>query len=270
MPEPVTYAYAVARAAPGLTPALAGLTGVAGASVRTVSSDGDDGVVLAVSSVPAADFEESGLRRHLEDLDWLETVARAHHSVVEAVAAHTAVLPLRLATVYLDDTRARDVLRAEGRPFAERLAYLADQVEWGVKIYVEATAPATPDPAPATDLTPGRAYLNTRRRQRSDREAVYDTAQQAADRLQEVAHAYASERVGHRTQTGALADSSGENVLNDSFLIPRDRGEAFRAEAARAAQGLPGIRVEVTGPWAPYSFAMPEDPADAAARGAAP
>ncbi|MFG2433438.1 GvpL/GvpF family gas vesicle protein [Streptomyces sp. NPDC048508] len=269
MPEPVTYAYAVARAHHELAPALAGLTGVAGASVRAVSSDVDDGVVLAVSSVPAADFEESGLRRHLEDLDWLETVARAHHTVVEAVAAHTAVLPLRLATVYLDDTRARDVLHAEGRLFAERLDYLTDQVEWGVKIYVEATAPATPEPAPATDLTPGRAYLHARKRQRSDREAVYDTAQQVADRLRDVAQTHASERVGHRTQTGALAEGTGENVLNDSFLIPKDRGEAFRAEAASAAQGLPGIRVEVTGPWAPYSFAMPEDPAEAA-RGTAP
>ncbi len=58
-----------------------------------------------------------------------------------------------------------------------------------------------------------------------------------------------------------LSDA-GENVFNDAFLVPRGRGEAFRAEAARAGQGLAGIRVEVTGPWAPYSFAMPVNDTD--------
>ncbi len=78
--------------------------------------------------------------RHLEDLDWLESVARAHHRVIEALAARTTVLPLRLATVYLDDERVRQMLDARQEAFAERLADLAAHAEWGVKIYVEAPA----------------------------------------------------------------------------------------------------------------------------------
>ncbi|MFF3446186.1 GvpL/GvpF family gas vesicle protein [Streptomyces sp. NPDC002667] len=279
--EDVTYAYAVARAHPDLAPSLTGLAGVAGTPVRLITGteeeDGGD-IVLVVSRVPAADFREEGLRHHLEDLDWLEAVARAHHAVVEEVAARTPALPLRLATVYVDDGSARDMLRSALRLFAERLDLLAGQVEWGVKIYVEATAPADPaaregapadarstsgpDSAPAADITPGRAYLNARRRQRGDRDAVHRAAGRAAERVADVARAYATDRAAHRPQQGVLAGDAGENVFNDAFLVPRGRSEAFRAEAARAGDGLAGVRVEVTGPWVPYSFAMPEDGTD--------
>ncbi|MET9888960.1 GvpL/GvpF family gas vesicle protein [Streptomyces sp. NPDC006465] len=275
MTETVTYAYAVARSHPGVEQALTALRGVADAPVHLVAWGRDDALVLVVSPVPAADFREDGLKEHFEDLDWLERVARAHHAVVETVASRTGVLPLRLATVYLDDTRAREVLRSEGQFFGERLDHLADQVEWGVKIYVEAnapTAPAAPDsvPEPAAEpgLTPGRAYLSARRRQRSDREAVYRAAQEAAGRVRDTARAYATDRAGHRPQQGALAEAAGENVVNDAYLVPRDRGEEFRAEVARAGRGLAGVRVEVTGPWAPYSFAVPGG--DDAARGVPP
>ncbi|MET7986135.1 MULTISPECIES: GvpL/GvpF family gas vesicle protein [unclassified Streptomyces] len=273
--EPVTYAYAVARAHPDLERSLTALPGVAGAPVHLIaeggSEDGGGDIVLVVSPVPAGDFREDGLRRHLEDLDWLEAVARAHHAVVEEVAARTPALPLRLATVYVDDGSARDMLRSAVRLFAGRLDRLAGQVEWGVKIYVEATAPATPESVPAADVTPGRAYLSARRQQRGDREAVYRAAQEAAGRVGDVARAYATDRAAHRPQQGVLAGDAGENVFNDAFLVPRGRGEEFRAEAARAGDGLAGVRVEVTGPWAPYSFAMPEDGTDdETARGVTP
>ncbi|MFF4535043.1 GvpL/GvpF family gas vesicle protein [Streptomyces aureus] len=272
--EPVTYAYAVARAHPDLAASLSGRAGVTGAPVHLITEGAGEErggeVVLVVSPVPAADFGEAGLRRHLEDLDWLEAVARAHHAVVEEVAARTPALPLRLATVYLDDDSARAMLRSAVRLFAERLDHLADQVEWGVKIYVEATADSSgassaedaSEPAPASsgaDLTPGRAYLRARRRQRNDREAAYRAAQEAAERVAVVARAHATDRAAHRPQQGILAGDAGENVFNDAFLVPRGRSEAFREEAADAGRGLAGVRVEVTGPWAPYSFAVPQD-----------
>src|SRR5437762_2746049 len=95
--DALTYAYAVARDAyEALTDALSGLRGVADAPVHLVRGGTDHGVVVAVSPVPAQDFQEAALHAHLEDLDWLESVARAHHRVIEALAARTTVLPLRL------------------------------------------------------------------------------------------------------------------------------------------------------------------------------
>ncbi|MFC9621075.1 GvpL/GvpF family gas vesicle protein [Streptomyces sp. NPDC056930] len=258
MTATVSYAYAVARDADGsLEKALSGLPGVEEAPVHLVRVEDSDDVVVAVSPVPERDFQEAALRAHLEDLDWLESVARAHHRVIEALAARTAVLPLRLATVYLDDERVRLMLRARHEAFAGKLTDLAAQVEWGVKIYVEAAAETERPAGPPTDagLSPGRAYLSQRRAQRHAREDAYRGAEQAAERVEAAARTYAVDRVQHRPQQGELARGPGENVINDAYLVPLQHAEDFRADVMQAAEGLPGVRVEVTGPWAPYSFA---------------
>ncbi|MEV6162077.1 GvpL/GvpF family gas vesicle protein [Streptomyces sp. NPDC052052] len=262
MTEVITYAYAVTQDADGaLEKELAGLAGVADAPVHLVRTGHRGDVVVAVSPVPAEDFQEAALRAHLEDLDWLESVARAHHRVIEALAARTTVLPLRLATVYLDDERVRQMLDARREAFAERLSDLAAQVEWGVKIYVEApAATGTPaEPSAEPDLSPGRAYLSHRRAQRHARDDAYRDAEQAARRVEEAAREVAVDRVQHRPQQGELARGPGENVVNDAYLVPLAQAEQFRTAVMQAAEGLQGVRVDVTGPWAPYSFATPAE-----------
>ncbi|MFI1469314.1 GvpL/GvpF family gas vesicle protein [Streptomyces wuyuanensis] len=267
MSDLVSYVYAVVREADGLEEAVAGLSGAAGAPVRLLPLTGGDGLSLAVSSVPSEDFREEALKRHLEDLRWLEAVARAHHGVIEELSARTTVLPLRLATVYLDDERATNALDAQSEVLAQRLSHLAAHVEWGVKIYVEpsaAPAPQPAEPAGSEDLSPGRAYLRTRRAQRTVRDTAHRSARTAAERIEETGRRYAADRARHRVQQGELATAPGENVLNDAYLVPRDLAEEFRDEVSRAADGLDGVRVELTGPWAPYSFATPPDTADPA------
>ncbi|MFE2487584.1 GvpL/GvpF family gas vesicle protein [Streptomyces mirabilis] len=275
MSDLLTYAYAVVRNAEGLRETTAPLRGVADSPVSLVTDTGDDQLGLVVSHVPGQDFQEDALKQHLEDLEWLEVVARAHHGVIEALAERTTVLPLRLATVYLDDNRAREVLEAGRTMFAERLARLSEHVEWGVKIYVEPSAALAAPAVPAADLPPGRAYLRNRRQQQSVRDTVYQAAQKAAERVEAAGRKHASDRVRHRVQQGLLADAAGavgENVVNDAYLVPLKRCDDFLADVTHAADGLAGVRVEATGPWAPYSFAMPLDESGgaAAAEGAPP
>ncbi|MFD7609454.1 GvpL/GvpF family gas vesicle protein [Streptomyces sp. NPDC059828] len=268
----VTYVYAVAHQAAGLEEAVAALRGVADAPVRLVTGPRGDELVLVASLVPARDFQEDALKRHLEDLEWLEGVARAHHGVIEALAGRTTVLPLRLATVYLDDTRARGVLDDGWDAFAERVHRLAGHVEWGVKIYADpsaATAAAT-GPAPSPGLSPGRAYLRDRREQRSARDSVYTAAQRAAERVEAAGRSHAAGRARHRVQQGVLAEARGENLVNDAYLVALDRADEFRGEVAHAADGLDGVRVEITGPWAPYSFATSPEPPGESAEGVHP
>jgi hypothetical protein len=275
MSDLLTYAYAVVRNAEGLREATAPLRGVADTPVSLVTDAGDAQLALVVSHVPGQDFQEDALKQHLEDLEWLEAVARAHHGVIEVLGVRTTVLPLRLATVYLDDNRAREVLEAGRTMFAERLAQLSEHVEWGVKIYVESSAAVAAPTVPAADLTPGRSYLRNRRQQQSVRDTVYQAAQKAAERVEAAGRKHASDRVRHRVQQGLLADAAGavgENVVNDAYLVPLKRCDDFLADVAHAADGLDGVRVEATGPWAPYSFAMPLDESGgaAAAEGAPP
>ncbi|MGW3728869.1 GvpL/GvpF family gas vesicle protein [Streptomyces sp. NPDC000851] len=260
MDDQLSYAYAVVRPVAALErDALPGVRGVADAPV-TLVHHGD--VAAAVSPVPPADFSEATLKAHLEDLDWLESVARAHHHIIETLGAHTTVLPLRLATVYLDDARVRDMLGEQEKTFTALLDRLADHVEWGVKVYAD-TSPAAARPqaaTPADEPDPGRAYLRQRRHQQHARDDAWSSAAQAVRRIEDQVWNLAVAHARHRPQQGRLAGETGENVANDAYLVPRRLAEEFRDRVLHAVEEFPGVRVEVTGPWVPYSFAQAPEP----------
>ncbi|MFF0473542.1 GvpL/GvpF family gas vesicle protein [Streptomyces sp. NPDC004284] len=276
----LTYVYAAAPDTRRLRAELVGVRGVSGAPVSLLGLLGEsenervpdgtprtsgpkDAVAFVISRVAPHEFDERALKRRFEDLEWLEGVARAHNEVVQTIARHHTVLPLRLATVYQNDDRARRALVAQRPALAERIALLRGQSEFGVKLYVSSAAPsegqrgeAVADSGDTAGLSPGKAYLRRRRAQHSAQESRYLHARQAAERIEALASRFTPHRVRHPAQRGALAGPD-ENVLNDAYLVPDERADAFRAALTTVTQDIDGVRIEVTGPWAPYSFAMP-------------
>ncbi|MFE7897666.1 GvpL/GvpF family gas vesicle protein [Streptomyces sp. NPDC057424] len=264
----LVYAYAVLRRTPEAAAAAAHLRGVAGEPIHLVTpAVSGPQLAFAVGHVPPADYDDAPLQAHLDDLDWLESTVRSHHAVVAAlVASGTAVLPLRLATVYRDENSAREALDTRRGYFLSLLDRLTGHVELGVKIYaapdiVPPDAGTEPAQDPVTGLGVGRAYQVIRRRRQRRNEEAWRTVAQAAARVTETAGGLAVDRVTHTPERGSLAGSApGTNVANDAYLVPADRVVAFRAGILAAAQGVPGLRVEITGPWAPYSFALQPEP----------
>ncbi|MFD0356400.1 GvpL/GvpF family gas vesicle protein [Streptomyces sp. NPDC127110] len=261
----LTYVYAVAAAAPGLDGLLAGLRGVAGAAVALLAPAGTapGAPAFVVSRVAGPDWGEEALRSRFEDLSWLERTARAHHDVIQELMGRTTVLPLRMATLYQDDERALGALREQYEAFAEGLALLAHHAEYGVKVYIRPDAgPPDPGGTPAAreePAGPGKAYLQARKAQHRAHEDRGRQAGRAAERIAATAGRYATHIVRHPAQTGPLAGGdTGENVVNDAYLVPDGEADAFRAAVRHAGDGLPGVRIELTGPWAPYSFAVPQ------------
>ena len=121
------YVYAIGRA---LDPArLAGLVGIDGADVHCVAHRD------LVAVISAARPDEAALTARLERLDELATVAEAHHTVVAAIATQTVVVPFRLATIYQDEHRVRELLCQRYDEFDALLDRLAGTVEIGVKLY---------------------------------------------------------------------------------------------------------------------------------------
>lgn len=150
--------------------------------------------------------------------------------------------------------------------FAWLLDQLAGHVEWGVKVYALPPAPGSPEPAAvsaAADTSPGRDYLRSRQRQRRSGEDAWRAAHDAVLRIDAAARGLAVDRVQHRLQEGELATGPGYNVSNNAYLVPRERGEEFQSQLLGAAESLDGIRVDITGPWAPYSFTASDDTDDA-------
>jgi hypothetical protein len=254
------YVYAVCR--PFGAPLQTALKGVAGDPPRLL---GHHGLIAVVSHVPEGDFAEEPLRRHLEDLDWLTETARAHQQVIDALTAVTTPLPLRLATVFRDDSGVRVMMEEREADFLRTLDRLEGRVEWGVKVYVEREAAAAPEPAkPAS----GRDYLRQRRMQSRAHEDSWQRAERFAGRLHATLSAHADGARLHAPQNSALSQAPGQNVLNAAYLVPRAKSEEF-VELVDATKGEePGMRVELTGPWAAYSFVESAGDASSAPAGA--
>ena len=239
---------------------LQGLSGVAGAEVRLTDAGG---LTAVVSPVSLDDFGEEALRRNLEDLAWLEAVARAHHGVIAATARLFTLLPMRLATVYSCEESMRAGITEDAAWFRSALERLRSRTEWGVKAYAAPAAPASaPDkPAPAAEgdvAAAGLAYLRRRREQLS---ASHDAARDAADSARAVHAELARQAVDtrlHPPQSAQLSGRSESMVLNAAYLLDDDRAEDFATAVQALGDRNPRLLVVLTGPWPPYSFAAPE------------
>ncbi|TQK42613.1 gas vesicle protein GvpL/GvpF [Streptomyces sp. SLBN-118] len=246
------YVYAVSR--PFGVPLGEDLRGVAAARPYPLFHRD---LIAVVSAVPADDFDEIPLRAHLEDLDWLSGTARAHQAVVAALASLTSPLPLRLATVCRDDNGVRRLIDSGHDRFVRTLDRLDGRVEWGVKVYAETPQPRAAAAAPVTRpaaASSGRDYLRRRLQQRRADEGTWERADAVSRRLHEVLSRHAEADRLHRPQQGRLSGSPGHNVLNAAYLVPREESVAFVQSLDELRPQEPGIRVVLTGPWAPYSF----------------
>src|SRR5438477_11305247 len=104
-----TYVYCIvaAKRRPRVSRARRGLPGTR--PVRLV--DVEAGVFLAVADAPLDRYGEAAIHKGLSDLDWVSRAAVAHESIVESFVGETAVLPMKLFTIFTSDERALDHIR---------------------------------------------------------------------------------------------------------------------------------------------------------------
>lgn len=237
---------------------LAGTTGVDAERLRTVEQDG---LVAVIGSVDLDEFGEAPLRRKLDHLESLEAIARAHHAVVDAAAGLAPVVPIRLATVYRGDDGIADLLAQRHDELTAALERISGRYELGVKAYAAATPPSEPE-AETADAGPGTAYLLRRRNQLETldlaRQAAVDSAEHVHAKLSELA--VASRR--HAPQDAQLTGTSEWMVLNGAYLVDVTRADEFAHAVDSLTAAQPTLKLELTGPWPPYSFTTGE-PAEA-------
>ena len=237
------------------------IDGVNGSTVERVESDG---LAVLVSRVPLSEFGEDALRRNLNDLDWLERVARDHEAVLERALADGTIVPLRICTIFTDEEGAAAML-TERRPALDTaLDVLDGREEWGVKLTVDrgALEAAARERAPG-DLdqqlegqSAGGAYMLRRRQERQLREA----ADRLAGGLAEDVHArlqdWATDAVVNSPQNPELSGHEGDMLLNAAYLVEGAKVERLHelVEELRERHRELGARIELTGPWPPYNF----------------
>jgi hypothetical protein len=197
-----------------------------------------DGLLAAVGEIPAAPAIAP------------ETL-RAHDAVVRRLAGIAdAVLPARFGMLARDEAALRARLAPAARGLGEALARVAGQEQMILRVFrdvpAEAVAPAVPARADdAHDATrgPGARYLTARAR--ASREAA------------EIPELAALRPVLERLVTAERVERHDAPPLVASVyhLLPRGRAAAYTAAVEEGAALLPGVRVSVSGPWAPYAFA---------------
>jgi hypothetical protein len=244
------YLYAIGDSALADSGALAEVKGVDDVPVRTIV----EGTLAAVvASVDRDRFSENAIREHMEDLEWLGKLARVHHEVVDRLAQNHPVAPVRMATVYLGDAGVRELLENRHAELAATLDRVRSRSEWGVKGYATPANDASGEEPDSSSDAPGTAYLLRRRTQR-DR-----TARRRQDLLEaaEVVHsqlaAAAVESRRYPLQDARLSGRPEPMVLNAAYLV--DDADSVQFQERVHVTSSVDLRLELTGPWAPYSFA---------------
>jgi len=193
----------------------------------------DEGGLVAIVS------EHADLR-----LEATEDDLWTHEEVVEELMNRAAVLPMRLASTLPDEEAVRATLRERRHEFEAALEHVRGAVELGVRAVIDIEPSDRPVAGTTSGGGPGTAYMLSRlERQRRGADAAARIHEPLAELARRSTH-----RLGSQPQP----------LLNASYLVDRDRLEAFKARAEQVSDEVTEATIVCTGPWPPYSFSSPE------------
>ncbi|MGE0542454.1 MAG: GvpL/GvpF family gas vesicle protein [Dehalococcoidia bacterium] len=229
------------------------------------------GLVAAVSRVPASVFDEEPLNALAADLERLTPYAVRHEAAVRALSG-SAVIPMAFGTVYRSSEGVAAVLQEQAAAFRNLLAQFQGRQEWGVKVIADTgrlqqTVERENEAlqalaAAAAAASEGRAYLIGRKRDRLLADAA---AQLAADSAHDILHHLAKLSASAVEDQRGPSQPGAEHLAGKAaFLVDDAALDAFHraVEALQRRHQPRGFRIEVSGPWAPYSFVRQQDGSD--------
>lgn len=237
----VFHGYCITRSGSGAPPP--GLLGIDGQPVRLLA---EGGVVLWFSEIENAPPTIERLQ--------------AHDRVVRMAMRESTPLPLRFGAGVSQEDAAREGLRQRGTEFIERLDWIGDRVEMSLRVGV----PAPPEggdaishrslheqraPAEGSGAGPGagRRFLEERRR---TMEAALAAERESELLLTSLAAEFAIGELPTITSVIAHAQFFG----TVAHLVHRDGVAAYRKRVEALKLSRSELRIEISGPWAPYSF----------------
>ena len=209
-------------------------------SDATSSGSSTTGSPRPSASVPAAEFGEEVLPESLNDLAWLERVARAHETVLERAGERDRpIVPLRLCTIFVDAAGVRRMLGREPAAFAAR-SIASRVVRNGrsscssIARGLEAACTSTTrrreaDRAPHICSGGGPSASGARQPSGSARELAEDVHARLQD--------WAIDAVVNPPQSRELSGHVGDMLLNGAYLVERAR--AGELAARRPSSGAP-------------------------------
>jgi hypothetical protein len=218
-------------------------------------------IAAVVSSVASAEVQPT------EDNLWL------HETVVEALMADRAVLPVRFGTVVPSEAVIQEALAAHYASLAANLDRVRGRVELGLRVLWEEELghedtetrrrgdparrsipasphlPISPSPTPAGS---GRSYLLARLEEERQERAGRERAESLAAQVHLPLANLAVESTRQVLVTPRL-------LLTAAYLVEKDQVTTFRRAVESLSAAYPDLRFLCTGPWPAYSFVAEEN-----------
>lgn len=249
-----TYVYGVACGSrPHTQGAPAGLRGTR----RLRAIDAGEGLWIVAADAPATSYSSEAIDAGLKDLDWVADRAMSHEAVVEHFTRIGSFVPMRLLTLFADDTRAATYVRHLRKAIERTRVRISGCDEWGLRAHVDArrTGPRkAPRPqGPGSTPSSGADFLLRKRDEREATKIADQEVHLAVDRLHDTVAARAREVI---RKAPPLAAPGATLVLDAVLLVERRRAAGVRGAVARVAKELAarGVVVQLTGPWPAYHF----------------
>jgi hypothetical protein len=234
---------------------LYGVSSAAENEVRPLKNPGVDGV-HAVTATPCGEYlcwvsavDQISFRRDLEanmeNLEWLALHGVRHQQVVAEIAETQTIVPARFGTLFSNETALLKDVQARSSALKKLFSRIADSDEWGIKVLAEQpqTAPASSKPAGS-----GRDYLQQKAARMKKKPEHSDAdLSEFLTALEKVATDSAPSGKVSGAQPGVLWQAT--------FLVARSHRKKWERVLEEFVQRWQGKRrIEVTGPWPPYSF----------------
>ncbi|HEV8439222.1 MAG TPA: GvpL/GvpF family gas vesicle protein [Methylomirabilota bacterium] len=252
--RPATYVYCVLQA--GRKPVLQrppkGLEAMGAPRLLPLA----DTLWLVVADAPLGQYGSEPIERRLTDLGWVSRCALAHEAVVEHMARHGVVVPMKIFTLFASDERAQAHFARTRKRIEGLIRRVAGRDEWGVQVGLDErlALKARVDGRPSRAGAPsGTSFLL---RKKAEKDAVKRLISDATREAERIFATLARHADDERRRTPEQAGGSVRLLLDATFLVPSPRAARFQEAVAALARRLQprGYRVRLTGPWPPYTF----------------
>jgi hypothetical protein len=249
-----TYLYCLVQSqcAPRLRPSVRGLPRTG----RPRLVPAGESRWLVAADAPLRIYGEEPLAAGLKDLAWVARCALAHQEVIEGLRGVQSILPMKLFTLFQNDSRALAHLAGSSGKIRRALERVQGCEEWAARAALDGVRAASlarqsVDHGP---ITGGASFLLRKKQLRDAGLEATRRARRAAQKLHRALAQVAAKACQRTARPGEPATPG--LLLEAAYLVPRRSAPQFRARARSLASELKGegLRVSFTGPWPPYSF----------------
>lgn len=239
VPEPALYLYGISRAP--VKPPKISSPGIDGNHPVQAFACAD--FVCWISVVERGQFTEE-MNRNMDNLEWLALHGVRHQQVVAEVAAKVTVVPARFGTVFSSEQALAKNVQGRKSGLNRVFTRISDAEEWGVKVFAEERPTSKVIPGIRT----GKEYLQAKAAQAKKKPTRDDAGLQE---LEVALKAIATDSA----PTGKISGAQSDLMWQATFLVPRGQRKEWDQALREFVRRWSGSRrIEVNGPWPPYSF----------------